>query len=251
MFNLGLWFPYRIFTPGRSAKSHSWPCEGHGTDCNCDVNPSVRCVQAPWSSKAIRGDCIPWQIKCYSWHGCIWFTWDYIKAGNRETSQWTRHSTFVNSNKFAHDFTCSFVFTWSTSLHSHPIGYPDLPQFRLVDMFTSGTHLLEKESILLTFTIPDSAMRVLIATIAFGMGVNSLDVRYVLHLMTLHESYVQEIGRGAWKRCWHYLCNSFLCTLPKTLRWKEYDLSLWAGWALSTRCSFSWFVPTCGCKHWM
>ena len=64
-------------------------------------------------------------------------------------------------------------------------------------MSTSGTHSSVKESIFLSaFTKPDSSLRVLIATIAFGMGVNPPDVCCVLHCGPPHdiESYVQEIG---------------------------------------------------------
>lgn len=61
---------------------------------------------------------------------------------------------------------------------THPVGYPDLPQFRLVDMFTSGTHSSVKESITTAFTSASSNLRVLIATVAFGMGINPPDVHY-------------------------------------------------------------------------
>ena len=81
---------------------------------------------------------------------------------------------------------------------TQPIGYPDLPQFRLVDMYTSGTHPSVKESIISSFSEPNSVLRVLISTIAFGMGVNPPNVHFVLHCGPPHniESYVQEIGRG-------------------------------------------------------
>ena len=64
---------------------------------------------------------------------------------------------------------------------THPIGYPDRPQFRLIDMFTSGTHNSVQEAITSLFTTPSSSLRVLIATIAFGMRINPSDVHYVIH----------------------------------------------------------------------
>ena len=83
---------------------------------------------------------------------------------------------------------------------TEPVGYPDLPRFRMVDMFTSGTHPSVKESIISSFTKPssESVIRVLIATVAFGMGVNPPDIRHVYHCGPPHdiETYVQEIGRG-------------------------------------------------------
>ena len=83
---------------------------------------------------------------------------------------------------------------------TEPVGYPDLPQFRMVDMFTSGTHPSMKESIISLLTKPssESVIRMLIATVAFGMGVNPPDIRHVYHCGPLHdtETYVQEIGHG-------------------------------------------------------
>ena len=67
-------------------------------------------------------------------------------------------------------------------------------------MFTSGTHPSVKESIISSFTKPssESVIRVLIATVAFGMGVNPPNIRHVYHCGPPHdiETYVQEIGRG-------------------------------------------------------
>ena len=83
---------------------------------------------------------------------------------------------------------------------TEPIGFPDLPRFRLVDMFTSGTHPSVKDCILSSLAKPasESPLRVLIATVSFGMGVNPPDVRHIFHLGPPHdiETYVQEIGRG-------------------------------------------------------
>ena len=44
-------------------------------------------------------------------------------------------------------------------------------------MFTSGTH----SSVKSLHPNPSSSLRVLIATVAFGMGVNLPDVHYVIH----------------------------------------------------------------------
>ena len=67
-------------------------------------------------------------------------------------------------------------------------------------MFTSGMHPSVKESIISSLTKPssESVIRVLIATVAFGMGVNPPDIRHVYHCGPPHdtETYVQEIGHG-------------------------------------------------------
>lgn len=78
-----------------------------------------------------------------------------------------------------------------------PIGYPDLPQFRLIDMYTSSTHSTVKESICSSFMKP-SSLRILIATVAFGMGVNPPDVHWIYHCGPPSdiEMYVQEVGCG-------------------------------------------------------
>ena len=65
-----------------------------------------------------------------------------------------------------------------------PIGYLDLPQFRLVDMFTSGTHPTINEVIIASFSSTSDSnckLRVLISTVAFGMGVNPSDVHQIYH----------------------------------------------------------------------
>ena len=78
-----------------------------------------------------------------------------------------------------------------------PAGFPGLPQFLLVDMFSSGTHPTVKEKISESFSRP-SPLRILIATMAFGMGVNPPDVRRIYHCGPSNdlEMYIQEIGCG-------------------------------------------------------
>ena len=78
-----------------------------------------------------------------------------------------------------------------------PPGAPDLPKFRLLDMFTSCTESAVKDEIVGAFT-KESNLRIVIATIAFGMGVDCPDVRQVIHLGPPSdiECYVQETGRA-------------------------------------------------------
>lgn len=74
----------------------------------------------------------------------------------------------------------------------------DHTKYRLVDMYTSCNNSHVKKEILEAFTSPDSPLRVVIATIAFGLGVDCPDVRRIIHLGPTEdiESYVQQVGRA-------------------------------------------------------
>ena len=74
---------------------------------------------------------------------------------------------------------------------------PNIPRFRLVDMFTSVTDQHQKDEIISLFTKP-TQLRVVIATIAFGLGLDCPDVRQVIHVGLPEdiESYIQETGRA-------------------------------------------------------
>ena len=95
------------------------------------------------------------------------------------------------------------------SLHQHfrftlgehilkPPGSPDYVMYRVVDMFTHCTHSAVKKKIIEQFTTAESPLRVIIATIAFGMGMNCPDIRQIIHwgLPQDAEAYVQESGRA-------------------------------------------------------
>ncbi len=62
---------------------------------------------------------------------------------------------------------------------TEPKGYPNHPELRLVDMFTACTHPDVKYVILTQFRNEHSTLRVMIATIAFGMGLDCPNVRYI------------------------------------------------------------------------
>lgn len=73
-----------------------------------------------------------------------------------------------------------------------------LPQNRLVDMYHAGTPKKAKEHITKNMADDNGHLRILICTIAFGMGVNCKKVRNVVHFGPSKnlESYVQECGRA-------------------------------------------------------
>ena len=81
---------------------------------------------------------------------------------------------------------------------TEPIGAPNLARYRLVDMFMSATDQAVKDSIINSFCKQDMQLRIVISTIAFGMGVDCVGVRQIVHwgVASDVESYVQESGRA-------------------------------------------------------
>lgn len=80
---------------------------------------------------------------------------------------------------------------------TEPKGSPDYIVHRVVDMYTQCTHQTVKNKLLAQFTSP-SPLRIIIATIAFGMGINCPDVRQIIHwgVPQNTEMYIQESGRA-------------------------------------------------------
>ena len=82
---------------------------------------------------------------------------------------------------------------------TEPPGFPDLACFRMVDMFTACTHMDVKKSILCSFVQPTHHLRIIIATVAFRMGLDCSNIRRVIHWAPPDdlESYLQETGRAS------------------------------------------------------
>ena len=79
-----------------------------------------------------------------------------------------------------------------------PPGCPNVKGHRLVDMFTRVLSVSKKEDVLNSFTSVDSTLRLVIATTAFGMGIDCPDIRTIVHwgMPSSVEEYVQETGRS-------------------------------------------------------
>lgn len=114
----------------------------------------------------------------------VWVTWDYIHAHHGKTPYWANQNGayyhfFAYNKRLVQDCICFFGFFWRLT----SLTLKDILTYLNLDLWicTSGTHPAVKESIISSFAKGDSVLRVLIATIAFGMGVSPPNVRYVLH----------------------------------------------------------------------
>ena len=78
------------------------------------------------------------------------------------------------------------------------VGAPNVVKYRLIDMFTACTHPAVKDSILASFNSVQSTLRIVVATIAFGMELDCPNIRRIVHLGPPNdiESYLQETGRA-------------------------------------------------------
>ena len=95
---------------------------------------------------------------------------------------------------------CSIVYGMLKGMLGNDIynGTDDDPSNVLVEMLHSCTPPANKEKILLSFQSTTGTIRLLIATIAFGMGVDCKGVHRVIHYGPAKnvESYIQETGRA-------------------------------------------------------
>ena len=62
-----------------------------------------------------------------------------------------------------------------------PIGTPDIACFRLVDTFTACTEKNVKDNIIHNSSQTDFPLCVVMATVAFGMGLNSPNIRHIIY----------------------------------------------------------------------
>ena len=81
-----------------------------------------------------------------------------------------------------------------------PLGAPDLPEYPLFDYFISATRAdaSAKYGISKAFVQPTSPLRIIIATVAFGVGVDTPDFQHVVHWGPTEdlEQHVQATGRA-------------------------------------------------------
>ena len=110
----------------------------------------------------------------------------------------TFYRTIIYCRRYEDCANVYLFFKNSTRLNfTEPPGAPDLPQFRLIDMYMSCTDPEVKVKIVSAFT-RESNLHIVIATVAFGMGIKCADVPQVIHYGPPSdlESYIQETGRA-------------------------------------------------------
>ena len=83
------------------------------------------------------------------------------------------------------------------SEHIYADEIPD-PEKQIVEMFHIRSDELNKEEILKSMRESNGFLRVLIATIAYGMGIDCKDVKTVIHYGPSYncETYLRESGRA-------------------------------------------------------
>lgn len=81
---------------------------------------------------------------------------------------------------------------------TEPPGYPNLAEYRTIDMFTRVLTTAKKEEVMTLFSKIGGKLRLVIATTAFGMGVDVADIQQIIHwgMPSTLEEYVQEAGRS-------------------------------------------------------
>ena len=104
---------------------------------------------------------------------------------------------------YCHSYeSCSHIYLYLTHRlgpeKTEPIGAPDIDCFRLIDMFTACTTPPVKENILASFCKLNGKLRLVVATVAFGMGLDCPNVRNIYHWGAPGdlEQYLQETGRA-------------------------------------------------------
>lgn len=97
---------------------------------------------------------------------------------------------------------CSYVFIHMKSLlgskSTYPCGAPFVSELRLFDCYTAAVDDKVKNHIVSSFTNSSSKLRVVIGTIAFGMGLDCPDIRNIIHIGAPEtvEDNIQQTGRA-------------------------------------------------------
>lgn len=106
---------------------------------------------------------------------------------------------------------------------------PELVEYRIVDMYCKSTHPSVQQAIVAAFTskLEESPLTVVIATVAFGLGVNCKSVRVVIHWGAPEDvnKYVQETGRAGVMASLGQPACAILCCSKGLQRFADMDMT--------------------------
>ena len=119
---------------------------------------------------------------------------EQLKAGGTSSN---RIVIYCHNHKDVAEFYEPFQSMLGPSF-TDPSDFLDLAKYQLVDMYTSVTAKSVKELIVKSFCNPLGRLRVVICTIAFGMGLDCPNVCQIIHWGPAEdlEGYVQQTGRS-------------------------------------------------------
>ena len=98
---------------------------------------------------------------------------------------------------------CLFKY-YLRDLFIEPPGAPNLPKFKLVDIYAKGTEGNVKEAIVKSFCNSSRKLRIVIGTTAFGMGFDCPSVRQIIFCDPPFVIYIQQTDGDRGR-------DSFLC----------------------------------------
>ena len=73
-----------------------------------------------------------------------------------------------------------YAISWEKIILSQK-GYPDFDEFRMIELYTRVAKPEKREEIIKLLVIPESNLRIIIATTAFGMGIDCPDISRIFH----------------------------------------------------------------------
>ena len=68
-----------------------------------------------------------------------------------------------------------YAISWLKIIQSQRV-YPDFDEFRMIEVYTRVAKPEKREEIIKLFLIPESNLHLIIATTAFGMGIDCPDI---------------------------------------------------------------------------
>ena len=124
------------------------------------------------------------------------FQW-LISALRKNCCSTDKTIIYCRSIKDCHLVYQAFIGTLGAESY-YPEDSPKISRNRLFSMYHRSTKKELQESIIESLTNPEGICRVVIATVALGLGINFSDIRYIINYGPPNtiEQYIQQCGRG-------------------------------------------------------